>query len=234
MSSKVIRYYCFFLFLTSIIACENAEEVQPKDYSIPNAQSYIDNFNANKQQQDFAHLYTGQVYIRASNKNRLAIYVTFEGQQENLLFLLQQTNIENPYFEKSIERAQVFFFHNQLIINATTQDLKLHFALMEAEPLKMERQLELEYNQHFIGFGLQRLIGYPYFADQANSRSVGFGNPGNPPGPQAVNCNCNTLDTSDANCDSGGVAATSCSTSSGGDSCSVSCSNGFYACCQDN
>jgi len=235
MFEKRLIPFCFCI-ISLIWACNQSSEIQPSDYSISNVKKYLDKYNSGKVSYHQAQFYTGTVYIRAASEDRMAIYLTKDGGKENEMFLLQMTENKHKDFQLKIDKAQVFYFRNQLIINAVNEDLKLKFNLTNAELLPVEKEEDLQFKYAFSGFGLVQLKGYSYYNNGLSSSSyrAGLGEPGDPPTGEKPSCSCtNNILTE---CDSGGQGSSSCSvTNTNGQSCSTSCTSATqWACCNHN
>ena len=235
MLKKLFIPLCFCLF-GLIWSCNQSSDIQPEDYSITNAKKYIDKYNIGKQLNHQSQVYTGSVYVRSASEDRMAIYFLDKANDENLMFLLQMTENKHKDFQLTLDKAQVFYFRNQLIINTVNEDLKLKFNLINAEPLPIEKEEDLQFKYAFSGFGLAQLKGYSYYNNELSSSSYrgGFGEPGDPPTGEKPSCSCtNNILTE---CDSGGQGSSSCSvTNTNGQSCSTSCTSATqWACCNHN
>lgn len=196
-------------------------------FEIQDAEEIMKAYNEGKQAQDKGELIVGDIYIRSATENMILVFVKSPKLGESLMYSLQMNEPNNKNFETSIENGQILFFKESLIINSLDKNLKYLFKLGSVS----NRLPQLKFTNTFVGYGLNRVTGFSWNEDIASFRANTYGIPGDPPPEDALICKCYTSETVPSNCDSGGAGSSSCSTSSSGDSCSVSCDSGYDACC---
>ena len=218
-----------FFILISLIFCSLSsctKKSSNSSFYLDNAEQLLQDFNRGKHSHDKGELLEGQVYLRAASENRIAVYVESPSIEGTLLYLLQMEGLKDQNFKSILPKAQILFLKESLIINSLEDEKKFLLKLAPAQNLIPNEDVTL-----FNGFGLSRHLGYTFnFTGTAFARDGTGGDPGDPPGI-LVSCKCRLNGTTHT-CSSGGVGSTSCSKSFAGESCSVDCATGYYACCK--
>ncbi len=221
------------LILCILIACINSctQKQSPLDYSLP-AQQIIEDFNVGKLAHEQGIYFEGEVYLRAASGDQLLV-MSNSITDHPIAFLLQMEQLPETDLNLSITKAQLLFFHQQLLINDTQSESCYLLQLDDATTLPFT--LDFPISDTFRGFGLSQHQGFTMTNDDGAANLRGIGDPGSPP-PFEVSCKCISIytDNSDVDCESGDSGSTSCSTSSGGESCSVDCNGAHYFSCCNN
>jgi len=224
---KLFIPLCFCLFGLTW-ACNQSSEIQPADFSISNAQKYLDEYNAGKLDYQKGEYIEGDIYIRSASGDMIVVTVNNdELKGSSIVYQLQLEKTLDPDLKIRLANAQVLFFHESLVVNSISTDEMFLFSLHNAE-----EHVELKDNTiKNYGFGLSRFVLI------SPSNGVTYRNdPGDPPPSEGCKCTNNII----AVCDSGGQGSSSCSGAYGpnGTQCSVSCSDGKnnvekWACCSE-
>ena len=227
MLKKLIIPFCLCLF-GLIWACNQPSEIQPVDFSINNAQKYIDEYNVGKPGYQKGEYIEGSIYIRSASMDMIIIRINSDELKDtSIVYQLQLEKTLHPDLKIKLANAQVLFFYESLVVNSISTDEMFLFGLHNAdEHVNLKDGTIKNY-----GFGLSR------FALTSPSNGVTYRNdPGDPPPAEGCRCTNNVLTV----CDSGGEGSSSCSGAYGpnGTQCSVSCSDGKnnvekWACCSE-
>ena len=206
-------------------SCTKGKEESLKDFKIENAAQIIQEFNKGKFPHEQGELVEGSVYMRTATDDMMVVFVNNENLgNASLVYQLQTAGLENQNFETSIEKAQILYFRNSLIINSLDKNERYLLNLTDAEKVVGVDG----YTSDIKGFGLSRYTISDLSASGDNVTSRGVGSP-----PPAESCRCDPDSDDGLGCDSGGSGSTSCSGAygPGGTNCSVSCGSGHHACC---
>ena len=197
------------------------------DFSIPHEQSVLLTLNAQKTQ--------GAFQVKSTPFETVISQVT--GNETGMVFSVQAENTSNLDFY--ITQGTAFWTDYELIILDEEKHAVFRFAVSGKES-QLLPNFPTVYSQHlgekFEGFG----FGSHQSEGLAERVLVWIeSNPGTSIFSKATDTNAfgranNIIGGGDEKkCSSGGPGATTCSVSKGNDSCSVTCSSGYYACCSD-
>jgi len=226
------------LFLGVFIVSCSKEEVT--SFEIENATDIMTKFNAGKLDFQQGEVIYGEVYMRSTDDHQLLVFVkNADFDQKTLVYKLQTKKLENPLFKEAISKAQIFFFHNQLIVNDLDASRRLSLRLADAnDNLKVDEEGAI-----IKGFGLARTTVDLNIEDNSavlrddNNEALqsAAGEPGTSEPVGTLGCRC-FPDGTDIGCASGGSGSGGCSgnyqqSESGPQPCGVSCSSGNFACC---
>lgn len=212
MRTKIFLIILVFLITGSLtyMACEMESY---GDLAIKDAQKILEQFNIGKLEQEQGKYLEGEVQITAVKDDGIYVKVTMPNSDKTENFRLQMENIENVSYNKDINKAQVLFFRDLLIINSLEETLRLQFTLNN--DTKIEGVKAMKFDNIYNGYGLAY-----YESSEIESRYV------------KPTCGCEGSH-SEKDCDSGGYGSTSCSVNNGQQSCSVSCGGTTHACCNN-
>ena len=102
-----------------ILSCSKNNDDQVIQYEIPTAEKIISDFNKDNHDIIEGRLDIGHVYMRSEADNKLMLFVNNSSlQKSTLIYQLQTKELLKERFETSIEKAQVLFFKNSLIVNS--------------------------------------------------------------------------------------------------------------------
>ncbi len=235
MTNKTFFTQSFLsLFLLISVLLFNACSKETLSFSIHGADEAVTQFNQNRTAEYHADFLVAEVTIKEATNNRIAIFIN-NAELAAPYFYLLQTKASIEGINQNIDRAEVLFFENHLIINSLEEDLKYIFKLSNEPLTPLATQLDFDYS--YSGFGLGKYKGYAIADEMNNSASTRFYGMIARPLPIGVACECLDADdwddTPSPSCDAGGWGASSCSIEDDGESCSTSCGLGLYACCND-
>ncbi|MCF8244046.1 MAG: hypothetical protein K9J37_03010 [Saprospiraceae bacterium] len=211
--------FIIFSTISVFIGCEkNSEIAQPYEL---NGQQMLEKFNVGKLDHKKGEYLIGRVSIQRIEEGLLDFFLTTKDGRFVHYILQSEKSLTLP---KEIGKAEVLFLRRSVVLNSLESK--------ETILLTVDDESNLEETIKMIPFDL-KLHGYG-LARQQKSTSGAITS------RALVNCGCcitgiaSSACTTNANsdCDAGGSGATSCSLSSGGDSCSVECGTGT-ACCWD-
>ncbi|HAA14207.1 MAG TPA: hypothetical protein DCE41_21940 [Cytophagales bacterium] len=222
----MIRYsYFLFLGLFFGIGCSTHET----PLQIPNEEQLVINLKANALQGDFQIQATGAEWV-ISNTDSNA-----DNDLSGIVFTLQSENT-SPINLKISEGKAYWNNEEVLVVDFQNNDV-YRFAITGRSQSAFLKAFPPEFSQQLKG----ELLGYGFGFQKSPNLGVEVSNwiEGNPntsvftASTDRVSPVGNIAPGGDENCPSGGEGATSCSASVGDVSCSISCKNGYYACCSD-
>ncbi len=176
-----------------------------------------------------------QVSIKNTKNNEILIFEKPIGADYVVRYLLQMNNLVKV--SKFLKEASVSYDGSKLKVS-TTNDGNYLFQLDSKGGLENNFTLTKKFN----GFGLSRLVIKDTESGDDESFRIGYHINGGPT-VGIVTCICINNSVVDNTCDSGGAGSSSCSiselqeqdndlkNSEADGSCSVSCNDGYYACC---
>jgi hypothetical protein len=236
--NKKLNLFLFFSFLLLSIVISCKKEEPRVDYQIKNAKQIVDNYNAGKLPHDKGELLEGNIYMRGTNDNKIVVFVESNDLANNLAYLIHIENSEYNFYEETVENAQIIFMKECLIINSINDSACFLFKLKNYQNSNDINQIT--FSKNIVGYGIGKHIGFSEELSINNINTEGAASTRGGPGTPisfAVECTCED-GTDSPQCESGGPGASSCSTSvtSGGttESCSVSCTGLYYACCDND
>jgi len=222
------------LFLGVFMMSCSKEE--PTSFEIENATEIMTKFNTGKLDFQQGEVIYGEVYMRSTDDHQLLVFVkNADFDKKTMLYKFQTKKLKNPLFKEIINKAQIFYFHNQLIVNDVDSSRRFSLRFSDAnDNLKVDEE-----GLVISGFGLARTTvdlnieknSAVLREDNTNLQSAG-GEPGTSQPPGTLGCDCvgNAIVKT---CDSGGFGSTSCGGAYGHNDtpCNTTCREGFYACC---
>ncbi len=232
---KNLKFSLLGIFFLGVFIMSCSKE-EPTSFEIKNAKEIISQFNAGKLESQKGEVIYGEVYMRSTDDHQLLIFVqNVDFNQETLVYKFQTKKLQDPLFKEIINKAQIFYFCNQLIVNDIDSSRRFSLRLSGVDDnLKVEEEGSI-----IGGFGLARMTtdlniedNSAVLRDDNNNLQSAAGEPGTSQPPGTLGCICVSNGT-DAPCDSGGPNATSCGGAYGpnGVHCEVNCSPGSFACC---
>jgi len=168
----------------------------------------------------------GKVTIGTLNEHMIGVLVDDGGPYRHLFRFW--TNAAVKTFRASSQSASVEFRSDELVVMAA--DDEWLYSLATAPDFRAPRPPIGFTSARYAGYGLNHEIRPAAIQRAGNGRHI-------------IALDCEDFDSCVFNldtdlggggggfCDSGGVGSTSCSTSNSRGSCTVTCSNGTYACC---
>ncbi len=232
---KNLKFSLLGIFFLGVFMMSCSKE-EPTSFEIKNAKEIISQFNAGKLESQKGEVIYGQVYMRSTDDHQLLVFVqNADFEEEILLYKFQTKKLQDPLFKEIINKAQIFYFQNQLIVNDIDSSRRFSLRLTDAnDNLKVDEEGSL-----ISGFGLSRMTvnlnsqndGGASRKNERNLQRIA-GKPGTsqPVGTSACVCSQNRVTVP---CNSGRHGAISCSGAYGPNRtpCEVTCVGGYYACC---
>ena len=212
--ARFLNHLALIAFVVLLgFGCEgNEKEQYLSDYNSikPVLELALAEFNADKLPHERGLLQRGSVDI-SQEDNKIKILFK-EGSSESFQLFYLQVKDDRPTIPASfIEDAGVLFLRRGLVVHSIDKGENYLFTLEDFEVRGNSHLAKFDFKSEYAGYGL------------------GFLDNVDPSLKTVCNCTCESVLVIDPDitCDSGGRGATSCSQ---GD-CSVSCGDGYYACC---
>jgi len=217
-----------------MMSCSKEE---PISFKIENATDIMAKFNTGLHGFQKGEVIYGEVYMRSTDDHQLLVFVkNADFDKETLVYKLQTKKLQNPLFKEIIDKAQVFYFKNQLIVNDIDSSRRFSLRLSDANNhLKSDEEGSL-----INGFGLARMIinlesenNNTILREDENNLQSSAGEPGASEPVGTLGCICLNNGNTTFSCNSGGPGSTGCGGNYGpsGAFCIVNCSAGTYSCC---
>jgi hypothetical protein len=187
-----------------------------------------------------AEYLTGNIEISTNASGDITVIVNPKSSNSRL-FIIQGGNYN---IHESIKNGEVIYLLHAIIINSLDQKERYYFAIEKPEEKLIYSQIpatwKLFFTQKANGYGVVRMTGRVPTDIKTFTQSGNTWSDLRQYRASLTKKEANTIVTDDpvggigtVSCDSGGAGAASCSTSIDPrfGSCSVSCSAGYYACC---
>lgn len=222
MKTRKFSIPAFLLVLTTLFLLFYCQK-ENSSTEMVDLQKQLDTFNGGKLEHQQGELLKGRVVISPLPERRIAILVQDATINESIIYVLQMSS-DQAIELKKLQEAQVLFLRNSLFIHSISTPEDIMVSIDDMNPIAAKG---LTPTKKFIGYGLSR-IATNKIADIKRLNNAEIYNLL----VKKTDCTCECYRPGGTtNCGSGGTGSTSCSKKSGSEYCSVSCSTGYYACC---
>jgi hypothetical protein len=176
--------------------------------------------------------YNANIAINKTQEGHIGVLISGNSSKPNQFYILQT---KNSYQITDSRNDIIVSYREKYLLLKDVSTLRYYVLTMDGSgPPSSEVELYTLLGK-FEGFGLSSHSNSTYYTQASNTI---LQSPNGPfPPVQAILCDCQENDIPDTDCNAGGgTGSTSCSTSysaSSGlsSSCSVTCGEGYYACC---
>lgn len=210
---------CTALAIMFITGCDHenasyAKQGQP----LANAEQILSAYNAGKFPQDQTKLFVGEGNIIVK-QDEILIQAACPDNDYISTYYLQAATAQTRLASGPLGSCEFLFLGTTLIVNPLNQASIMAFSLTENPNAEYTKDIKI--TTEYLGYGL------------GESRAPRSLSQRDAPAPK---CKClDRASASDEDCESGGYGATSCSITTEGGSCSVTCTSGltyeYFACC---
>ena len=183
-------------------------------------------------------LIEGEFEIAATTTDELIILVNPSKNGSKQYYVLQTEKLKDQKIHEYFKQAKLMFLGGDIIIDSKEENKRILLSIGSNKDLEKD----IQFTSIIKGYGIgkfansENAFNTALDITAAKSRSF-FYFPIVPIDVDKIKCKC-VKNSTVKQCSSGGEGSTSCSLSTTdngfSDSCSVSCSSGYYACCNYN
>lgn len=207
---------------------ETKKEERTKETKIVSLEKLVESYNKDKiNAHQMASLYKGEMTIITLPSTE-SLFMLDGGEEEGgILFYCQsepKSSDANEVMDKNLGLVRAAYLREALVVSTSDGEL-FTFSIGKGQGDELIKDIKANW-QH-IGFGLSAIQGRGYSPEDFRGlQSVSDSR-------AAVVCAC-VLQTEVADCQSGGEGAMSCRVSKDARSCTATCGEGYFACCNNS
>ena len=249
---KFLQLILIFACFSVLLSCSKDSNLDQNDFDTV---ELMERFNEGLSPIAQGFVLKGSVDI-VSTKQELIAFVNLKGE-ERKMFILQSLDLNRANkINQRFKDAQILFFKRSLVIQTKNGAVKILFHIDKDLPDVLK---DIRFTKSFKGYGLGMQENfrlsynilqdfaklesiYDVFKESSALRNVGVINrsgTGSIVLGINVQCKCCLADDFESSackhilnddCDAGGIGASSCSLTTGGESCTITCSEGTPCC----